>query len=308
MKKSFIEFLFISLFLVQAPAAEQKPIPDLDVPFVRTPIRVVEEMLRVAEVNGDDVLYDLGCGDGRIVITAAGNTGAFGVGIDMDPERIKESRENAVKAKVEDLTEFVEQDFFQADVGRATVVTLYVLTKVNLRLRPKLLRQLRPGARIVSHNYGMGEWEPDLSTVVTGEFDTHTVYLWVVPANVAGTWEWTLPTGTGEERYVLELNQHFQRVQGSILSGLSKVSVRDIELEGDRIRFDLERMVKDGIVPMHFECLVNANIIEGTVESRVESGRVKSAWKARRAPSTVNPLSNSDRDLNKSFTELIDGQ
>lgn len=147
-----------------------------DVVFVPTPHEVVDEMLRVAGVGADDVLYDLGSGDGRIPITAAKRWGTRGVGIDIDPQRIREANQAAEAAGVTDKVEFIEGDLFEADLGDATVITLYLLPGLNLRLRPTLL-ELEPGTRIVSHNYHMGDWEPDRHTRVGNA----EVYFWTVP-------------------------------------------------------------------------------------------------------------------------------
>src|SRR5829696_3572206 len=161
------------------PQTQEAPQPKrpLDVHFVPTPSEVVHEMLRLAKVTSDDVVYDLGCGDGRIVIAAARDFGARGVGIDLDPARIREARENAAQAGVEGKVEFREQDLFMTDLREATVVTLYLLSTLNQKLRPKLLEELRPGARIVSHQFDMGDWAPDLSSRIEGR----DVYLWIVP-------------------------------------------------------------------------------------------------------------------------------
>ncbi|MEX0270780.1 cyclopropane-fatty-acyl-phospholipid synthase family protein [Leptolyngbyaceae cyanobacterium UHCC 1019] len=150
-----------------------------DVVYVPTPTPVVNEMLRLANVKSDDVVYDLGSGDGRIVITAAKDRGARGIGIDINPERIQEANENAQKAGVSDRVQFRQQDLFQTNFSDATVVTLYLLPELNVKLRPKLLRELKPGTRIVSHAFDMGDWKPD--QVV--EADGGTVYYWVVPEN-----------------------------------------------------------------------------------------------------------------------------
>ena len=151
-----------------------------DVPYVPTPQPVVDAMLRVAKVNKNDVLYDLGSGDGRIVNTAAQRFGTRGVGIDINPERIKEANENAQKAGVTNRVKFIQQDLFKTDFSEATVVTLYLLPEVNARLRPKLLRELKPGSRIVSHAFDMGDWKPQQTLNVEGK----TVYYWVVPEKV----------------------------------------------------------------------------------------------------------------------------
>ncbi|TKJ32542.1 SAM-dependent methyltransferase [bacterium (candidate division B38) B3_B38] len=167
MKKILIGFLFALLFVFPSKGTIQEY--DLDVPYVPTPYEVVTEMLRLADIGKDDVLYDLGSGDGRIVITAAKKMGCRGIGVEIAARRIKQSRENAVKEKVTDRVKFLQQDMFEADISKATVVAIYLLQSVNLKLRPKLLRELKPGTRIVSHNYSMGEWKPDKTSEVNIE-------------------------------------------------------------------------------------------------------------------------------------------
>jgi SAM-dependent methyltransferase len=149
-----------------------------DVPYVPTPQIVVDEMLKVASVTKNDVVYDLGCGDGRIVITAAKQHGARGVGVDIDPERIKESNENAQKAGVTERVKFMQGDLFKMDLKEATVVTLYLLPEINLKLRPKLFQELKPGTRVVSHAFDMGDWKPEKTVKVDGR----TIYYWTIPA------------------------------------------------------------------------------------------------------------------------------
>jgi SAM-dependent methyltransferase len=148
-----------------------------DVPYVPTDQDVVDGMLKLAKVTKNDVVYDLGCGDGRIVITAAKKYGATGTGVDINPQRIKEARQNATTAQVTDKVTFVEGDLFDTDFSKATVVTLYLLPSVNLRLRPILLKQLKPGTRIVSHAFDMGDWKPEQKIDVNGS----TIYSWTVP-------------------------------------------------------------------------------------------------------------------------------
>ena len=152
-----------------------------DVPYVPTRQKVVDEMLKLAKVSKSDVVYDLGCGDGRIVITAAKDYGASGVGVDIDPERIKEANENAKTAGVTDKVKFIEGDLFEQDFSKATVVTLYLLPAINLKLRPQLLEQLKPGTRIVSHAFDMGDWKPEKTITVEGS----TIYFWTVPEKKA---------------------------------------------------------------------------------------------------------------------------
>jgi SAM-dependent methyltransferase len=169
----------ILLVLLGVPAHAQVPsaTPAVDVPFVPSPSDAVAAMLKLAGVTKGDVVYDLGSGDGRIVITAARRYGARGVGIDIDPARVAEGERNARAAGVADRVRFLQQDLFDADVRDATVVTLYLLPRINLRLRPKLLADLRPGTRVVSYGFDMGDWAPDGSV----EVGSSTVYLWLVP-------------------------------------------------------------------------------------------------------------------------------
>lgn len=155
--------------------------PSLDVPFVPTPEPVVEEMLRLANIKKGDVLYDLGSGDGRIVIAAAKKFGIHGVGIDLNPERIQEAQANAKTAGVAGLVTFKHLDLFEADISKATVVTMYLLPSVNLKLKPKLLKDLRPGTRLISHDFDMGDWKPEK----TVEKDGHRIYFWTIPAHAA---------------------------------------------------------------------------------------------------------------------------
>ncbi len=164
-----------AVLLGAAQAAAQTRAPD--VMFVPTPQELVEDMLRLADVKRGDVLYDLGSGDGRIAITAAKKYGVRAIGIDIDPERIKEAEDNARKAGVTKLVEFRRADLFQSSFREATVVTLYLLPDLNLKLRPRLLAELRPGTRIVSHAFDMGDWKPEKKLEVNGR----VVYFWTIP-------------------------------------------------------------------------------------------------------------------------------
>jgi SAM-dependent methyltransferase len=171
------EFLLASAGLMMAAQgvlAQRTP----DVIFVPTEFETLFAMLNLAQVTSKDVLYDLGCGDGRFVVSAALKFGARGVGIDIDPQRISEARELAQRTKSEDKVRFIEADLFEADISDATVVTLYLLTSLNMKLRPKLLKELKPGTRIVSHAFAMGDWAPAKTASVGGT----PIYLWRVPA------------------------------------------------------------------------------------------------------------------------------
>ncbi len=173
--------LVVGLTQITPTAQSQTALRDPDVIYVPTPQTVVDAMLRLAKVGKNDVVYDLGCGDGRIVITAAKQYGARGVGIDINPVRIKESNANAVAEGVTDLVTFKAADLFadSTDISEATVVTLYLLPSLNVKLRPKLFRDLKPGTRIVSNSFDMGEWEPE----ATREVEGRTIYFWTIPTS-----------------------------------------------------------------------------------------------------------------------------
>lgn len=243
--------------LLAAPdrAAAQED-DDLDVPYVPTPMAVVTQMLELARPTADDSLYDLGSGDGRIVITAAARHGTPGVGIELDSSRVAEARAKADSAGVDSLVRFVRGDLFEADVRPATVVTLYLLSSVNVKLRPKLFRELRPGTRVVSHDFSMREWQAD-STIHMDE-ESSRVFFWVIPANVAGTWEVRLPSG---ETVTVELEQRFQELRGRALT--RGVSVMEPVVGGERVYLSLGgAAVADG--PLTLEGTVSGDEMQGT--------------------------------------------
>ena len=183
-KSSFYSLALLFLFTSLAIAQTSHPKHQVDVPYVPTTEEAVKVMLKLADVKPADIVYDLGCGDGRIVIAAAKEYGAHGVGIDINPERIQQAEANAKKAGVEKLVRFEENDLFDADIHEATVVTLFLLESVNLKLRPKLRMDLKPGTRIVSNTFGMGDWKPDKEMSVgdaSEESFSHRLYLWIVP-------------------------------------------------------------------------------------------------------------------------------
>jgi len=191
MKKAKIllqAIIFLLVFCTSFPSKAQEAAPYiLDVPYVPTPEIVVDEMLRMAEVGEEDVLYDLGSGDGRIPITAAKRFGTRGVGIDLNPERVKEANENAVREKVTDKVEFLEKDIFETDFSDATVLYLYLFPEVNMKLRPTILK-MKPGTRVISHNYDMGDWMPEQTKkLTTPNGREHTIYLWRVPLHQNST-------------------------------------------------------------------------------------------------------------------------
>ena len=195
------------------PVAPRPP----DVVFVPTPHAVVDQMLDVARVGKGDVLYDLGSGDGRIVIAAAKRSGIRAVGIDIDSKLVTASRRNADTARVAELVEFRQADLFETDLRSATVVTLYLLPALNVRLRPKLFAELRPGSRVVSHSFDMGDWKADSTLMV----ENRLVFFWTIPANVAGAWNVGVQGSTGERQYRLRFEQRYQVVTGTSLDGAS---------------------------------------------------------------------------------------
>ena len=182
-----VGFAMLILGVSQAAAQRGERKRQPDVPYVPTTEEAVRAMLKLADVKKADIVYDLGCGDGRIVIAAAKTYGARGVGIDIDPDRIREAKENAKKAGVENLVRFEENDLFQADFRQASVVTLFLLPSINLKLRPKLLQDLKPGTRVVSNTFDMGNWRPEKEQSLPGADDdeigslSHKFFLWKIP-------------------------------------------------------------------------------------------------------------------------------
>lgn len=249
-----------------------------DVPFVESPMPVVETMLELAAPAAGDTLYDLGSGDGRIPILAAGRYGVSSVGVEIQDSLVRLSRRNARLAGVEERVRFVHGDLFETDLRPASVVTLYLLWSLNIRLRPKLLRELRPGARIVSHQFRMGEWRPD-STVQIPRHVAH-VYSWTVPADVEGTWR--LTTAAGEE-LALEIDQKFQELRVEAVAGAEPVGVRDAVLRGEGIEIALEA-AGSGASPVR---RFTGTVTDGRMEGRTASG---GAWSAVRVAGAGDPI------------------
>src|SRR5258705_11789354 len=195
---------------------------DLDTPYVPTPQAVVDRMLEMAQVKASDMVIDLGSGDGRIMITAAKRHGARGFGVEIDPRLVKRSNEEAKRVGVADRVKFLQQDLFNTDFHEANVLTLYLLPDVNIALRPKILAELKPGARVVSHDYDMREWRPDAQETVSAPDKTvgmrkeSTGYLWIGPPRVEGDWIFQLSSGGKTRRTRLALQQRFPFVAGAV--------------------------------------------------------------------------------------------
>jgi SAM-dependent methyltransferase len=217
--------------------ALHRTLPQRDVPYLPTDAHVVGAMLDLAELKPTDVLYDLGCGDGRIVLEAA-RRGATAVGVDIDLVRIRECFENARKLGLQGRARFVRRSFFDTDLRDATVVTLYLLPAINVKLRPKLLRELRPGARVIANYYEIGDWRPDV------EVDAHRRHLmkWIIPAWVSGRWHATLLGGAAAPRrhMSLDLHRRYQQVWGTArIGGREAMQLIEPTLRGDELSFTL---------------------------------------------------------------------
>jgi SAM-dependent methyltransferase len=213
-----------------ATPAFAEPAPSLDVPYVPTPQEVVNRMLEIAKVTGKDFVMDLGCGDGRMLVTAASKYGSRGFGVDLNPVRIKEATDNAARAKVGDKVQFEVRNLFDTPIKDADVLTMYLLPSVNLQLRPRILEEMKPGSRIVSHAFNMGDWDPDLRENVDGR----DVYFWIVPAKVEGKWTIT----DGGAKIALDLKQSFQMLEGSADSGASKGKAQG-RIAGQEVRISV---------------------------------------------------------------------
>jgi SAM-dependent methyltransferase len=226
-----------------------------------TPPEVVTEMLKLAKVDDRDVIYDLGSGDGRVLVTAAQRLGARGVGVDRDPERITEARAIARTAGVKDRVTFRQGDLFQMDLSRATVLTLFLSPDVNVKVRSMILRQLTPGARVVSHDFDMGDWKADTTLPLAG----HTVYLWIVPALVHGQWQWEQSSPRGPQQYTMDLSQHYQRVSGAVTYDKGTLPLADTKLSGRNVAFTVAEKIGSRRMTMRYTGEVVGSSIIGTV-------------------------------------------
>ena len=278
------------------------------VPYVPTPQEVVERMLEIARVGPHDYLIDLGSGDGRIVVTAARKYGTRGFGVDLNPERIRESNENARRAGVADKVAFYQRDLFETSLAEATVITMYLLPQVNIELRPKLL-ELRPGTRLVSHDFDMGDWKPDTYIKMDaqdkygGAGGSSEVYFWIVPARVAGAWRWELPVSGKPLAYELKLEQKYQVVTGSASIGGRAVKLQDVRLRGDEIRFAFTADVNGSPVKHEFTGKFAGEAATGS--ARLSGARLQGLheWNARR----ISPSSTGEREDQPRFSQSPHG-
>ena len=252
-----------------------------DTPYVQTPQVVVDKMLEIAKVSSKDYLVDLGSGDGRMIITAAKRYGARGFGVDLNKSLVTLSNRNAAKMGVANRAVFYERDLHETDLSKADVLTLYLLPEVNLMVRPRILA-LKPGTRLVSHDYGFGEWPPDVELTMdapgkpVGRDQKSKVMYWVVPARVAGKWVWQGPAGL----YELQLEQVFQKITGALSVGGRRATIEKAVLTGDHISFEaaLDKGEKGDRVRQEFSGKVISNAIAGDL--RVAGAA--QAWNATR--------------------------
>ena len=257
------------------------------VPYVPTPQEVVERMLQMAKVTANDYVIDLGSGDGRIVVTAAAKHGARGFGVDLNPERISEANANARKAGVTDRVSFQQRDLFETDLSDATVITLYLLPRVNLDLRPRLL-DLKPGTRVVSHDFSMEDWKPDeyvkmdVKEKYGGYGGASEIYFWIVPAKVGGVWQWQLPVSGKSVPYEIALSQRFQTVGGNAKVGGRTVALQNVKLSGDQISFSFSAEVHGTLVKHQFSGRVQGSAISG--DAVLSGSRIQAHldWTAQR--------------------------
>lgn len=265
------------------------PEPSPDVPFVPSSRNVILAMFDLAGVNKNDVLYDLGCGDGRIVIMAARHREpARCVGIEIDERRAAVCLLNVKKMNVEGRVAIVKGDFFSADISEASVVMLYLLTSVNLRLRRRLLTELRPGARVVSHDFDMGEWKPDRVSYVGGT--AHRIFRWTVPANVSGLWR----CAVAGEPCTLRIDQKYQRVSGSLNSSSGSAAIHDARLEGGRLSFRVDIDIDGEALPAEFNACADGDILAGAVEWSGGGRKRRSYWDARRRKHSAAPIDDDE--------------
>ena len=259
--------------------------PKRDVPFVPTDDAVVAAMLRLAEVTPDDVIYDLGCGDGRIVVAAA-RLGARAVGVDIDLQRIHEASDRVRNFGLAKRVKLLRESFFDVDLREASVVMLYLLPGVNVKLRPKLLWELRPGARVISNNFEMGDWGPDK----TDSIHRRTLYKWIVPAWVQGEWRCVIDRAANDPRATrrhmhLRLKRHYQHVSGTARLGRRDIVITEGRIRGDQLSFTLWH-AEHVRPPVRFIAKVERSILRGTCRGNDDP---PVTWGGMRATAPTDP-------------------
>jgi Methyltransferase domain len=279
--RSCLTALVIGLTIGKATAQELSKLP-----YVPTPQIVVDEMLKLAGVTAKDFVIDLGSGDGRVILTAARNFKAQGLGVDIDKTLVAFSNKQAKVDGLEDRAKFIEQDMFKADISKATVVALYVLPDFMEKLRPKLVSELKPGTRIVAHDYYMSGWYPDKrldltvpEKMVANGTDKAYLYLWIVPTIVSGTWRLEFDSGgTHQQLIIMGINQQYQIVTISAENALGPMKVENASLRGNEISFTASL----GSTPYKFTGQIGEAGMAGTAVS--SSSAKPLAWKASKLP------------------------
>jgi SAM-dependent methyltransferase len=260
----------------QAPAESKEFVPQSgqagkDVVWVPTPDAVVERMLRMARVGKNDYVIDLGSGDGRTVIMAAQKFGARALGIEYNPDMVALSIKNAEKVGLGDKVKFIKADLFETDFSQATVITMYLLPAINIKLRPKIL-EMRPGTRVASHAFNMEDWQPDQTATVEGR----DAYLGIVPAKIGGNWKLAVPAGSGEESWQVSLDQQFQKLTGKASDGARTFDLAEARLNGPNVRFTF---VDANGQKREFNGRTRGNNMEGTTKTQ---GGTEVKWTAVR--------------------------
>ncbi len=274
-----VAVLSVSTSFAAENVEEDAPRITEETPYVQSPKVVVDTMLEMAGVNSGDFLIDLGSGDGRIVTTAAKERKARGFGVDYDERLVKLATENARKAGVSDRASFFEQNIFKTDLGSASVITMYLLPEYNAVLKPTLLA-LRPGTRIVSHDYGIGDWEPDASKKIpvpekrVGFEKASTILFWIVPAKVAGHWRSSVRTSSGIADIELMLKQKYQHFEGTAKLRGQEVAIERPFLKADYVSF----RIQDGKDTLLF----NGRVSNSRIAGEVIRGSEKMRWRALR--------------------------
>ncbi len=274
--------LLLAVTPALSAAADQHP--HADVPFIPTPANVVEAMLKLAGIGPRDFVIDLGSGDGRIVIAAAKQHGARGFGVEIDDSLVHAARVEAERQGVAGRAEFRAENLFITDIGRATVVTMYLYPRLMIQLRPRLFEELKPGSRIVSHDFDMENWRPDarLTVPVPGKPygpPSSEVYLWIVPANASGTWQWRSAIGNTPVDVELALSQSFQMLEGKPLVGGKPARLEEGRMRGDEIRFILTAGSDGRMLRQEF----NGRVSGDTISGKVKLAGGEQDWKATRS-------------------------
>lgn len=280
----FVFIVFFAFCPVRVRAA--------DAPYVTTPQNVVDAMLGICAVKADDYLMDLGSGDGRIVITAAKKFAARGVGIELDPSLVNTARREAQREGVQHRVSFVSDDLFFADLGQANVITLYLSERVNLRLRPSLFK-LKPGTCVVSHDFDMGNWQPDAKLTVPVPNKPYgaprsDIFMWVIPADFSGVWSWRLNTGGADEVYEATLGQKFQQVEGGARMASRPARLANVKVKGDLINLVMGVEIDGKAVWREFQGRISGDTISGTAVTIAAADKATATgapvpWRATRA-------------------------